>query len=102
MKNSFQLKNPLVEQILRERYVQKHGEKLNEDIISDASSFYSFITNPIQMLIRTFLSGNPEEAVKFAKANTELVNPEQLKLQAPRVRYSTPPGMQLSRASTIA
>ena len=99
MNRQFQLKNKVANELLNERYVSIHQKDLNENIVTDV---ISFVASPLYTIIRSILGGEAEEAPKINRPDESIVNPEQLKLPAPRTRYTTTPGFQLSRASTIA
>ena len=99
MNRQFKLKNTIADELLNERYDSIHQKDLNENIVSDV---INIVSNPLYSVIRALLGGQTEETPKMNKPDDSIVNPEQLKLPAPRTRYMTPPGLQLSRASTIA
>jgi hypothetical protein len=99
MNRQFQLKNKIVDELLSERCGLGSQKDLNENIVGDV---INIVSNPLYSVIRAILGGQPEETPRFNKPDDSTINPEQLKLPAPRTRYTTTPGFQLSRASTIA
>lgn len=93
MNRQFKLNNPVVEKLLDERCAIK----------SDKQELNEFFLDPISMIIKALLGGTePEAAPGFVKTPQEEIDPKSLQISAPSVRYSTAPGFQLSRASTIA
>lgn len=99
MNRHFKLKNPIVENILSQRCKLPEEEVLNENL----TQLLSLALNPLSTLIQSLLSGErTEEAEKFETPDGGQINPENLQIDAPKVRYESPPGLQLSRASTIA
>lgn len=116
MNNKFQLNNPVVENILNQRYKSKNIKNLNEDIpligaiesIGKAAvqgvglASQLVFSGPLMSIIKNLLSGTPEEAPKFVKASEQIINSDELNIPAPKMKYTTPSGFQLSRASTIA
>lgn len=100
MNKQFKLKNPVVEEILKNRSgFNSKNEELNESL----TELIAFTLSPISSIIKSLLGmGELEDSAKFVKTDNALVEPESLQIEAPKVRYSSPPGLQLSRSSTIA